>query len=140
MAGTIDVALGLVQENALWLVSRRGPGRVFAGFWEFPGGKMLDGESAEEAVVREVRQETGLMVESVGRLGPLITTQPELSVTLHLILCRRVDGTASPCDGWVLEVRWVSCEELVDLPMPPANSEIIAKICPMSLDCFPCFG
>jgi len=132
MAGTIDVALGLVQENGLWLVSRRAPGRVFDGLWEFPGGKMHDGESAEQAAIREVREETGLRVEPIGGLGSLITTQPELSVKLHLILCRRLDGTVSPCDDSVLELKWVTCEELTDLPMPPANSEIIAKICPIT--------
>jgi len=131
LTGTIDVALGLVQENGRWLVSRRSPGRIFAGLWEFPGGKMHDGESACEAAIREVREETGLTVESVSELGTLDGSRPGLSVTLHLILCRRLDGEAAPSDDSVLEIRWMTCNELAALPMPPANAEIITKICSM---------
>ena len=128
MAKTIDVALGLVHENGRWLVSLRGPGRVYAGLWEFPGGKMLGGESALEAAAREVHEETGLVVEPMSELGTLVSPQPELSVMLHLVLCRRLNGLAAPCDGSVLEVRWVTREELATLPMPPANAEIITQI------------
>lgn len=132
MTPTIEVALGLVQENDRWLVSRRAPGRVFAGLWEFPGGKMQDGETAITAAVREVQEETGLSVEPVEELGTLVTSQPEHSVRLHLVLCRPVSGQAAPCDCSILEVRWVTYQELCILPMPPANAEILSCIGPHS--------
>ena len=127
----IVAACALLNESGDVLIAKRPAGRPLAGLWEFPGGKMLDGESAGQAAAREVLEETGLSVEPVGELGSLVSSQPELSVILHLVLCRRLNGFASPCDSSVLEVRWVTCEELAVLPMPPANAEIVARICPM---------
>ena len=62
----IEVALALLERRGRWLVTRRAEGRIFAGQWEFPGGKIEPGESPEQAAVRELREETGLVAEPVG--------------------------------------------------------------------------
>jgi mutator protein MutT len=126
MDGFTDVALALIGGERGWLVSRRSAGRIFAGLWEFPGGKVEAGETAETAAVREAFEETGLRVEAVGGLGVLHTEHSGGRVALHLVHCRVVDGEAAVCDAAVAEVRWVNMTELEALAMPPVNAEIIA--------------
>jgi A/G-specific adenine glycosylase len=124
----LPVALALVSGESGWLVSRRSSGRIFAGLWEFPGGKIVPGETPQEAAIREAREETGLMVEPVAVLGELRAAHGEHEVILHLVHCRVIDGEARACDPAVEEVRWVRAAEIEQLPMPPANAEIIARI------------
>ncbi|GMU22807.1 MAG: hypothetical protein AMXMBFR13_28910 [Phycisphaerae bacterium] len=122
------IALALVERDGRWLVSRRAPGRVFAGLWEFPGGKMAGGERAEDAAVRETLEETGLEVGACGFLGELTTQSGDGPVVLHLVLCRTVSGEARPADPAVEAVAWVTTAELAALSMPPANAQIVAWI------------
>ena len=125
----VSVALALVQKNGRWLVGRRAGGRVFAGYWEFPGGKILAGETPGQAAVREALEETGLAVEPVADLGQLETAHQERTVRLHLILCRvafgKTAGDLHPRDPAVTELRWVDPDELRTLLMPPANAGIL---------------
>lgn len=128
MTPVLHVALGLVEDGGRWLISLRAPGRVFAGLWEFPGGKIGPGESPEQAAVREVGEETGLTVEPIHRLGEIRTRQGERELVLHLVRCRRVSGEPKARDAAVAEVRWASPLELARLPMPPANEAIIRRL------------
>jgi len=118
----------LVSRQGRWLVTRRSEGRVFGGYWEFPGGGIEGGESAFEAAVRETREEAGLVVEPVETLGRVQTSHGGQRVTLHLIRCRPVAGEPRPASPAVADVRWVSLAELRQLPMPPANDEIRRRI------------
>lgn len=122
------VALVLVSSDRGWLISRRSGGRVFAGLWEFPGGKMEPGETPQVAAVREAREETGLTVEPTGLLGEFWTAHAGAQITLHLVHCRAVSGNPVPCDPAIAEVRWASLDELETLPMPPINAEIISLL------------
>lgn len=128
MMETVHIALGLVCAEGRWLVSRRSAGRSFADHWEFPGGKMLDGETPETGAVREVREETGLEVEPTGSLGQVATAHEGRGLVLHLVLCRPVAGQAGVNDPAVVEVRWVDAVELHTLNMPPANARIIERL------------
>jgi mutator protein MutT len=126
-----EIALALVQreDDGHWLVSRRSPGRVYAGLWEFPGGKIKPGETPEQAAVRETAEETGLFVVPVGSLGSLTDVQnANTNVRLHLVMCRIEAGTAEPGDSAVTEVRWASRAEIRQLEMPPANAEILRRL------------
>lgn len=124
----VFVALGLVERQGCWLVTRRSAGRVFAGLWEFPGGKVEPGESAVAAVVREVSEETGLAVEAVDDLGVVDTLHGGEVVALRLIVCRAGEGEPAARDLAVDAVQWVRTEELAGLPMPPANREVIRRL------------
>jgi mutator protein MutT len=126
----VSVALALVREKGLWLVGKRAGGRVFAGLWEFPGGKIQPGETASQAAVREVLEETGLAVKPVADLGTVETAHGGQTVVLHLVACRVRDAGEDlppvlPQDLAVTELRWVSPDELQTLPMPPANAEVL---------------
>jgi len=129
----VSVALALVRKNGFWLVGRRAAGRVFAGLWEFPGGKIQPGETARQAAVREVLEETGLVVEPVADLGTIETEHSGRTVALHLVYCRIPDARdelppIQPRDPAVTELRWADPNELRTLPMPPANAEILRML------------
>ncbi|MBI4580412.1 MAG: NUDIX domain-containing protein [Planctomycetes bacterium] len=132
----VEVALALIEKDGRWLVSRRSAGRVFAGLWEFPGGKVHPGESAAGAAVREAAEETGLAVEATADLGSVETAHGGRIVVLRLVRCRPACGVddARPADPAITEVRWVSLAELAALPMPPANGEIIRRLGPPGSD------
>ena len=125
---TMDVALAIVRRDGLWLVDRRADGGRFAGLWEFPGGKIQAGETAEVAAVRECAEETSLQVEPVGHLEVVEHDYDRLRVRLHPVLCRAVCGVALPRDAAVVEVRWVDDATLASLDMPAANRSIIADL------------
>lgn len=128
----VSVALALIQAEGRWLVGKRAPGRVFAGLWEFPGGKCRSGETPSQAAVREMLEETGLRVEPTGTLGTIESTNASGAVVLHLVTCRLLAGedprTARPCDLAVTEIRWVDANEIQTLPMPPANTEVLRRL------------
>lgn len=129
-----QVALALIYDDGRWLVGKRAPGRIFAGMWEFPGGKMLDGETPEQAAVRETREETGLMVQPLRRLDGLTDNQGAYPVHLYTVYCRRIGGQAAPCGPAILELRWVGLDELRRLDMPPINARIIEQLASLEVD------
>jgi (d)CTP diphosphatase len=65
----VRVVAGLVERHGLLLIARRGPGMELAGCWEFPGGKLEDGESPAEALVRELDEELGIRVQPLAEIG-----------------------------------------------------------------------
>ena len=124
----VEVALALIQRKGRWLVSRRAPGRVFEGLWEFPGGACRPDELPTETASREALEEVGLAVRAVGSMDPVETAHAGQQFRLHLIRCAAKHGNARPSDPAIVEVRWVDLEELKRLPMPPANAAIVARI------------
>lgn len=124
----LQIALAIIGRGGEWLVSKRASGRVFAGLWEFPGGRVEPGETPESAAVREAVEETGLLVEAVKRLEPVVTHHSGTTVRLIPVLCDWRTGEPRPSDPAVTEVRWVTAEELQELEMPPANGAIVKRI------------
>lgn len=126
----IAVAVGVLVENRdarpLVLIARRPDQTVLGGFWEFPGGKVHDGESLAQCVVREFREELGLTVEP-GRPLPEIEFEYDHGlVRLHPFYCTRTAG--EPANLEVAEHRWVTPGDLVKFQFPPANSGLIERV------------
>jgi len=122
----IAVALALVWRDGRLLVTRRPSGVHLAGFWEFPGGKLRDGESPEACAERELREEVGVTGRARARRPPIEWEYPERRVTLHPVDCDWVAG-----DGDALEVaalRWIELAELAELDLPPANAGLVATL------------
>jgi len=122
------IALAIVRRGRLWLVDRRRTADSLAGLWEFPGGKMLAGETAEQAAVRECSEEVSIIVEPVRQLDTIEHAYSDFSVRLHPILCRWVKGEARPAGESVTQVRWVDGVGLRRLPMPEANRPLVEAL------------
>jgi mutator protein MutT len=121
----IVVVAAVVEAHDTFLVSRRQPGVHLAGLWEFPGGKVDPGETHEQALRREMREELDTDV-AVGELVFEIEhAYPERTVTLFFYRCR-LRGTPRPLLGQ--EVRWVARAELATLGFPPADEELIRRL------------
>lgn len=120
MAGVIRDARGRV------LLARRTEGRDLAGLWEFPGGKHEPGESAEEALARELHEELGIEVD----IGPALIKVPQLYTDKRLRLDVRVitawRGNARGREGQALV--WVPPGKLPTYSMPPADRPVVAAL------------
>ena len=85
----VQVAVGvLLQPDGSFLLTSRPPGKVYAGYWEFPGGKLEPGESVEQALARELHEELGVLIEpaAVMRWREQLVDYPHALVRLHF--CR----------------------------------------------------
>ena len=127
----LEVAIALVFRERRLLVTRRRAGTHLAGFWELPGGKLRAGESAESCAVREVAEETRVVVLARGRRSTIEWDYPERRVALHPVDCDWVRG-----DGELVEVAdlaWATKAELLGREFPPANAGLIAELCATEL-------
>ena len=96
------------------------------GLWEFPGGKFEPGESAEQCLAREIKEEVGVVLHIDEKLMTVKHSYTRFRVTLHVFLCRIHSGRVSPtqCEKW----NWVKREELGTYPFPAANVKIIKSL------------
>jgi 8-oxo-dGTP diphosphatase len=119
------VACALVDADGRVLIAQRPAGKQLAGLWEFPGGKVEPGETPEQTVVRELREEIGVETQ-IPCLAPLTFASHEYE-TFHLLMplyvCRRFTGTPKPIE--VAAIKWVRPNRLRDYPMPPADAPLI---------------
>jgi mutator protein MutT len=120
------VGLGLVQRGDRFLVRERPAGTVYAGYWEFPGGKCELGETPDQAAARECLEEIGLRVI----VGPLrhVTTHryPHGLVELFFYNCTTADPAAEPAVGSGFQ--WVPAARLCLLRFPEANEAILEEL------------
>ena len=122
------VCVALVDADGRVLIAKRPKGKAMAGLWEFPGGKVGDGELPEEALVRELDEELGIdITESC--LAPLSFAShvyDDFHLLMPLYVCRVWKGTPEPRDGQ--ELKWVRPVRLGDYPMPPADAPLVAML------------
>ncbi len=124
--GPVHVAAAVIRRDGRVLLSRRPVAAHQGGKWEFPGGKLEAGESAAEALGRELDEELGIRPT---RYRPLITVPhdyPDKSVVLHVFLVEAFSGTPAGREGQA--IRWVDREDLNALPFPDANYPILKAV------------
>jgi len=97
-----------------------------AGLWEFPGGKVDDGEAPADALVRELREELGLEVSVERPLTFAVHEEPGLRILLLFFAARILAGDPEGREGQA--VRWVPIGELAQLPTPPADAELVRRL------------
>ena len=122
------VAAALVDADNRVLLAQRPEGRSMAGLWEFPGGKVDAGETPEDALIRELKEELGISVQAPC-LAPLTFASHDYGdfhLLMPLYICRRWQGLVQPREGQKLA--WVEKQQLRDYPMPPADEPLIAHL------------
>ena len=124
------VAAALFDERGAVLIAQRPEGKHMAGWWEFPGGKVAQGETDADALVRELREELG--IES--RVNKLLTTMsheyPDRIVDLVLWHASIASGVPRGLDGQQLQ--WVSCQSLGNVGLLPADLPLIPALLAVS--------
>lgn len=111
----------VVRDGDRVLVRKRPAGGLWPLLWEFPGGDVLPDESARDAVVRTVAEETGLDVTAVEDIGTVIHGYTTNRVTLHGFLCESAGGDASGC-------QWLSVDEVRRLSFAAGHRKIMEKL------------
>ncbi len=125
---TLVVACALLDADDRILLAQRPEGKAMAGLWEFPGGKVDAGETPEDALIRELKEE--LNVETKPSCLAALTfashSYPEFHLLMPLYICRRWWGTPQPQEGQNL--KWVRSKNLRDYPMPEADLPLIPAL------------
>jgi 8-oxo-dGTP diphosphatase len=122
------VAVALIDADGRILLSKRPEGKSLAGLWEFPGGKLEQGERPEAALIRELDEELGIKVEEPC-LAPLTFASyayPDFHLLMPLYVCRRWSGIATGQEGQTL--KWVKPKDLRSYAMPPADEPLIPAL------------
>jgi 8-oxo-dGTP diphosphatase len=121
-------ACALIDDDGRVLIAERPAGKAMAGLWEFPGGKIETGERPEQSLIRELKEELGIVVKEAC-LAPL-TFASHLYADFHLLMplyvCRRWEGIVTAQEGQRL--KWVRPNELRNYPMPPADEPLISHL------------
>ncbi|MDP1731259.1 MAG: (deoxy)nucleoside triphosphate pyrophosphohydrolase [Devosia sp.] len=123
------VACALVDADRRVLIAQRPEGKSFAGLWEFPGGKVEEGETPEAALIRELEEELGVSTKTAC-LAPLTFAShsyENFHLLMPLYVCRKWQGLPQPREHVAL--KWVRPRLLRDYPMPPADEPLIAPLC-----------
>ena len=123
---TIDVAAGLVFRAGQLLLTRRHADAHLGGLWEFPGGKREPGETFEQCLRRELREELGIEVEVGALLEELTHEYPEKRVHLQFFRCRWVANEPQPlgCPAFA----WITREQLGDYEFPAADARLLEML------------
>ena len=121
-------ACALVDADGRVLLAQRPEGKAMAGLWEFPGGKVEAGERPEQSLIRELKEELGIVV-SEACLAPLTFAShsyAEFHLLMPLYVCRRWEGTVTALEAQRLA--WVKPNRLRDYEMPPADVPLISHL------------
>jgi 8-oxo-dGTP diphosphatase len=121
-------ACALIDPDGRVLIAQRPVGKRMAGLWEFPGGKMEQGETPESALIRELKEELAIEVKE-GCLAPFAFAShgyPDFHLLMPLYVCRRWEGTPQAIEAQA--IKWVRPRDLSQFPMPPADTPLIPML------------
>ncbi len=123
---SIEVSAALIFRDGKLLITQRHAHSHLGGLWEFPGGKREPGETFEQCLVREIREELGVEI-SVGELFEEIAHDyPEKSVHLKFFICQLLSGEPQPLD--CAAVKWIDKAELNAHEFPAADAQLLEKL------------
>ena len=126
MAKTIRVTCAIIHDKGKILVAQRSENMDLPLKWEFPGGKVEQGETVIAALARELMEEVGLQVLQASALMQLEYAYPEKTVLLDIYLVTGFDGEPEGREGQPL--RWADIAELGSIEFPDANQPIVERI------------
>ena len=128
LRAALAVAWCLVGGSPVVLVTRRPPGKRFAGLWEWPGGKVEPGESAAQAACRELAEETGLTADPALAEALGTHVDPGPPPIAFSVLTIEMPGCPAAAAIGCSDARWMPIDEALELAFPPANAAINALV------------
>jgi A/G-specific adenine glycosylase len=120
------VTAAVIRQDGKVLLTQRPPDGLLGGLWEFPGGKVEDGESLPACLEREICEELGMQVDVGAQVGVYRHAYTHFRVTLHAFFCKITEGQPKPIQ--VNAVRWVYPEELEQFPMGKIDRQIASRV------------
>lgn len=127
LASIIEVAAAvLTQQDGRVLLAQRPAGKPYAGYWEFPGGKVEPGESLDAALVRELHEELGIAVTSACRWITRVFEYPHATVRLNFFRVFDWQGAPHPHEGQIFS--WQQPDAVEVTPLLPANFPIVKAL------------
>jgi 8-oxo-dGTP diphosphatase len=122
----MKVVCGIISNGGKLFIARRREGKSLSGYWEFPGGKINEGESEREALTRELVEELNMEVEIVERIGAFPHHYEDFSIILIGFKCKLIKWKGMMTDHDKAE--WMLLNELVKYDFAPADLPIIEKL------------
>lgn len=119
---TIEVVAAIIKKDDTILATRRGYGE-FINMWEFPGGKMEIGETREEALIREIKEELSISITVDTFVTTIDYDYPAFHLTMHCFLCTQSMGTLTLNEH--NDAKWIHKSELNELDWLPADLAIL---------------
>jgi 8-oxo-dGTP diphosphatase len=124
---SVDVAAALIRDaDGRYLITQRLADAHLAGQWEFPGGKQEAGETLEECLARELREELAIEVRVGDKVDTVRWEYPEKTVVLHFYRCWITGGSLQLLECAALD--WVEPARLADYDFPPADQHLIERL------------
>lgn len=121
-------AIALIDPDGRVLIAQRPEGKSMAGMWEFPGGKVEEGELPEQALIRECKEELNIDI-TAACLAPFAFAShsyEKFHLLMPLFVCRKWEGVVEGMEGQ--RTKWVKIRELGDYEMPPADEPLVAML------------
>jgi 8-oxo-dGTP diphosphatase len=121
-------AVALFDADGRVLLAQRPEGKPMAGLWEFPGGKVEIGETPEDALKREMREELGINIcdHCAAPLTFVSHAYEQFHLLMLLYVCRKWDGIPTALEGQ--NITWKFPNEMAALPMPAADLPLVAAL------------
>ena len=121
----IEVVAAIIVRDGRIFATQRGYGE-WKDWWEFPGGKIEPGESTEDALKREIREELATEIEVDELLTTVEYDYPKFHLTMHCYLCTIISGDLSLLEHE--DARWLALDELDCVKWLPADKDVIEKL------------
>lgn len=122
----IPCGVAIIRRGDQFLIAQRHADDTLGSFWEFPGGKKTEGESFEECVVREVREETGVAIRVERPFMDVKKRYKGKTIWLNFYLCDHLSGEPQPID--CQRVLWTDVAGLKNFRFPPTNRPVIERL------------
>jgi 8-oxo-dGTP diphosphatase len=118
----------LVDQDGRILLAQRPKGKALEGYWEFPGGKIEAGETPEETVIRELKEELGIETQT-SCLAPITFAShnyDDFHLLMPLFVCRKWEGIPTGQENQ--DLAWVRMDQIKNYKLPPADIPLVAQL------------